>query len=61
MKINMDDVDYVTETSVTIRGSRRRTTVPKYIVDKLNIKDGNKLRWMLFKDDTIIIAKIIRE
>jgi len=61
MKINMDDVEYVTETSVTIRGSRRRTTVPKYIVDKLDIKDGDKLRWILFKDNSIIITKVKRE
>ncbi len=61
MKINMDDVEYVTETSVTIRGSRRRTTVPKYIVEKLDIKDGDKLRWILFKDNSIIIAKVKRE
>jgi len=61
MKINMDDVEYVTETSVTIRESRRRTTVPKYIVEKLDIKDGDKLRWILFKDNSIIIAKVKRE
>ncbi|MCD6146484.1 MAG: AbrB family transcriptional regulator [Thermoplasmata archaeon] len=60
MKINMDDVDYITETSVTIRGSRRRTTVPKYIVDKLDIKDGDKMRWLLFKDGTVMIVKIYR-
>ena len=61
MKINMDDVEYVTETSVTIRESRRRTTVPKYIVEKLDIKDGDKLRWILFKDNSIIITKVKRE
>ena len=60
MKINMDDIDYITETSVTIRGSRRRTTVPKYIVDKLDIKDGDKMRWLLFKDGTVMIVKIYR-
>jgi len=60
MKINMDDVDYITETGVTIRGSRRRTTVPKYIVDKLDIKDGDKMRWLLFKDGTVMIVKIYR-
>jgi len=53
-------VDYITETSVTIRGSRRRTTVPKYIVDKLDIKDGDKMRWLLFKDGTVMIVKIYR-
>jgi len=61
MKINMDDVEYITETSATIRGSRRRTTLPKYIVDKLGIKDGDKIRWILFKDDTILLTKVKRE
>jgi len=60
MKVDMDDVEYVTETTVTIRGTRRRTTVPKAIVDKLAIKDKDKLRWMLFKDGTIIITKVNR-
>ena len=57
----MDDVEYITETSTTIRGSRRRTTLPKYIVDKLGIKDGDKIRWILFKDDTVILTKVKRE
>ncbi|MCD6409684.1 MAG: hypothetical protein J7L98_05045 [Candidatus Verstraetearchaeota archaeon] len=56
----MNDVEYVTETTVTIRGSRRRTTVPKVIVDKLAIKDKDRLRWMLLKDKTILITKVSR-
>ena len=60
MKVDMNDVEYVTETAVTIRGTRRRTTVPKFIVDKLAIKDKDKLRWMLFKDGTILITKVTR-
>ena len=31
--INIDEVEYTTETTLTIRESRRRTTVPKEIVD----------------------------
>ena len=58
MKVDMNDVEYVTETTVTIRGTRRRTTVPKSIVDKLAIKDKDKLRWMLFKDGTLLITKV---
>jgi len=57
MKVDMNDVEYVMETTVTMRGTRRRTTVPKVIVDKLAIKDKDKLRWMLFKDGTILITK----
>ncbi|MEM2934837.1 MAG: AbrB/MazE/SpoVT family DNA-binding domain-containing protein [Candidatus Thermoplasmatota archaeon] len=58
MKIDMKDVEYVTETSVTIRGSRRRTTLPKHIVEKIGIKDGDKIRWILFKDGTIYVMKV---
>ncbi|UCE36546.1 MAG: hypothetical protein JSW00_13650 [Thermoplasmata archaeon] len=54
----MDDVEHITETSLTIRGSRRRTTVPKSIVDKLKLKDGNKIRWILFRDGSIVVTKI---
>ena len=60
MKVDMNDVEYVTETTVTIRGTRRRTTVPKVIVDRFTIKDKDKLRWILFKDGTIIITKVSR-
>ena len=58
MRIDMDDVEHITETSLTIRGSRRRTTVPKTIVDKLELKDGSKIRWILFKDGNITITML---
>ncbi|MBD3227048.1 MAG: AbrB family transcriptional regulator [Candidatus Lokiarchaeota archaeon] len=47
----------IKETSLTIRKSRRRTTVPKAIVDKLGLKDGDKIRWILFKDGKLMIEK----
>ena len=56
MQINLDDVEYLTETSLTIRGTRRRTTVPKEIVEHFGFKDGDKIRWVLFKDDRVIIV-----
>ncbi len=58
MKIEMEDVEYITETTLTIRGTRRRTTTPKAIVDKLELVDGDKIRWILFKDGTILITKV---
>ena len=58
MHINMDEVEYISETSLTIRGTRRRTTVPKHIVDKLELKHGAKIRWILFEDGSIIITKV---
>ena len=61
MKINMDDIRYITETALTIRGSRRRTTMPKVIVDSLKLKKGDKIRWILFKDNTISVVKVKNE
>jgi len=58
MQVDMDQVEFVSETGMTIRGSRRRTTVPKKIVDRLNLKNGDKIRWILFKDGTILVAKV---
>lgn len=61
MEIDIDKVRYITETSMTIRGTRRRTTVPKTIVEKLNLKNGSKIRWILFKDGSILIRKVSEE
>ena len=56
MQINLDEVEYITETTLTIRGTRRRTTVPKEIVEHFELKDGDRIRWILFKDNTLIIV-----
>ena len=56
MQINLDEVEYITETTLTIRGTRRRTTVPKEIVEHFGLKDGDRIRWILFKDNTLIIV-----
>lgn len=61
MKVDLNDVEYISETSLTIRGTRRRTTVPKVIVDKLKLKNGHKIRWVFFKDGSIFISKVTRE
>ncbi len=54
-KIDLDEVEFITETTVTIRGSRRRTTVPSRIVEYFQLRDGDILRWILFRDGSIII------
>lgn len=54
-QINLEDVYFISETSLTVRGSRRRTTVPKELVDKFNLKDGDRLRWIIFKDGRIAV------
>jgi len=57
-KVDLDEVEFVTETTLTIRESRRRTTVPKEIVEALELKNGDKIRWILFYDRTIQITKV---
>ncbi len=58
MKLEMDDVEFVAETSLTIRGPRRRTTVPKELVDRLGLKDGDRIRWILFHDGRVAVLKV---
>ena len=56
MQVNLDEVEYITETSITIRGSRRRITLPKEIVRHFGLEDGDRIMWILFKDDRLIIV-----
>ncbi|MBN2602922.1 MAG: hypothetical protein JXA91_02170 [Candidatus Thermoplasmatota archaeon] len=58
MKIDLDKVKCITETSITIRGSRRRITVPSEVVEILRLQDSDKLRWIIFKDGSIHINKV---
>lgn len=58
MQIDLDNVTYIGETSVTIRKSRRRITIPKEIVDYLHISDGDRIRWVLFNDDRLCISRV---
>ena len=58
MKIDLNDVAYIGETSVTIRSSRRRITIPKEIVEKLCISDGDRIRWVLFNDGKLCISSV---
>ncbi len=57
MKVDLDSVQCITETSVTIRGSRRRVTVPSEVVGLLDLENGEKLRWIVFKDGSITVQK----
>jgi len=58
MKVELENVKCITETAITIRGSRRRITVPSEVVDILNLKDSDRLRWIVFKDGAINISKV---
>lgn len=58
MKVDLEDIRCVTDTSITIRGSRRRITVPSEVVEILKLKDGDKLRWIVFKNGDIQIHNV---
>ena len=57
MKVELEDILCITDTALTIRGSRRRITVPSEIVEILKLEDGDKLRWIVFKNGNINIQK----
>ena len=58
MKVELEDVRCITETALTIRGSRRRVTVPSEVTEILKLKNGDKLRWIVFKNGTIYVNKV---
>ena len=58
MKVDLEDVRCITDTALTIRGSRRRVTVPSEVVEILKLKNGDKLRWVVFSDGNIQIHKV---
>ena len=61
MKIELEEVRCITDTALTIRGSRRRITVPSEVVELLNLKDGDKLRWIVFNNGNIQVQKVKKE
>jgi AbrB family looped-hinge helix DNA binding protein len=58
MKIELDNIKCIKETAITIRGSRRRITVPSEVVDLLKLKDGDRLKWIVLNDRTITLSKV---
>jgi len=55
----MEDVIIIEDSSVTVKGYRHRTTIPRRIFKFLNLKDKDKLRWIVLKDGTIIVKKVV--
>lgn len=58
MKVELEDIICITDTALTIRGSRRRITVPSEVVEILKLKDGDKLHWIVFKNGNIQIQHV---
>ena len=58
MKIELDDVKCIAETAITIKGSRRRITVPSEIVEIMKLKNGGKLRWIVLNNGHVSLHNI---
>jgi bifunctional DNA-binding transcriptional regulator/antitoxin component of YhaV-PrlF toxin-antitoxin module len=58
MKIEIDDVVCLRDTAITIKGARRRITVPIEIVKLMALRDKDKVRWLALKDGTVLLKKI---
>jgi bifunctional DNA-binding transcriptional regulator/antitoxin component of YhaV-PrlF toxin-antitoxin module len=58
MKIELDNIKCIKETAITIRGSRRRITVPSEVVDLLKLPDGDRLKWIVLNNRTITLSKV---
>jgi len=56
--VNLDDVICIEETHVTVRGYRRRTTVPSCVFKFLDIHEGDALKWVATRDGTVYITKV---
>jgi Uri superfamily endonuclease len=49
--------------SATTGGISLRTTIPSYIVAKLNLKKGDRLRWHIdyWDKEVVLVAQVIQE
>jgi hypothetical protein len=57
-KIDTDEIIAMEDTHITVRGYRRRTTIPSGIFRFLKLKDGDVIRWIAIKDGTIFVSKL---
>ena len=53
-----DDILWMEETTVTARSYRHRTTIPAKIFRMLQLSQGDRLRWLVLKDGSILLSKI---
>lgn len=58
MDVNIEEVEYMTETRISASGKRSHTTIPKYIADKFGMQRGDRVIWILFKNGSITVAKV---
>lgn len=57
-KIDTDEIIAMEDTHITVRGYRRRTTIPSGIFRFLELGDGDVIRWIATKDGTVYVSKL---
>ena len=57
MEVKFDSVRFVSETALTVRGTRNTTTVPNEVVEVMELENGDRLRWIMFEDTTILLTR----
>ncbi len=53
-----DDILWMEETTVTARSYRHRTTIPAKIFRMLQLSQGDRLRWIVLRDGSILLSKV---
>ena len=57
-QIDTDDIVAMEDTHITVRGYRRRTTIPSGIFRFMELKDGDVIRWIATKDGVVYVSKL---
>lgn len=57
-QINTDDIVAMEDTHITVRGYRRRTTIPSGIFRFLELNDGDVMRWIATKNGVVFVSKL---
>jgi len=57
-KIDLSQIACMEDTSITVRGYRRRTTIPSGVFKFLDLNDGDTIRWVATKDGRVFVMKL---
>jgi len=60
VRIGIKSVRSISESGVTAKTYRHRTTIPADVFRTLELKDKDRLKWILLKDGTVIVEKVRR-
>lgn len=50
-------VRFTQETKLTVKGYRRRSTIPKPVMELLGVGDKDSIRWIVYEDGTIAVER----